>query len=91
MHHAPLLWKEMIGNEEIVFLHYMGAKPWMKSVQQRQNADWESEYPAYIELEKLWWKIRRGEATLKNGSLHHHLPFGPLSTYTDRYIDKKKY
>jgi len=74
MQHAPLLWKEMINNKELIFLHYMGAKPWMKNITQRQNADWESERPSYKELEKLWWKVRRGEATLKNGTLHHLLP-----------------
>ena len=74
MQHAPLLWREMIDNEEMIFLHYMGAKPWMKNIKQRQNADWESERPSYKELEKLWWKVRRGEAALKNGTLHHLLP-----------------
>jgi hypothetical protein len=30
-HHAPALWKDMVVNKELVFVHYMGAKPWQTS------------------------------------------------------------
>ena len=53
MHHAPLLWKKMVENKEIYFLHYMGAKPWMLDVNKRQGADWESENLTYKVLEKV--------------------------------------
>jgi hypothetical protein len=75
MHHAPGVWREMIGNKEIVFLHYMGAKPWMIDVAKRTNADWESENPTYKTLEKVWWKIRQGELEVdEDGTLHGSLP-----------------
>lgn len=61
MHHAPALWNRMIKSKEIVFVHYMGAKPWMTDVAKRTKADWESERPEYLELEKLWWSIRSGK------------------------------
>ena len=46
---------------EIVFLHFMGAKPWMESLEARRGADWEPERPSYHALEAVWWKVRRGE------------------------------
>ena len=77
MQHAPELWKEMIAKKEIVFLHYMGAKPWMVDLEKRKNADWESEAPAYPVLEKVWWKLRRGELVVdEDGGLHGSLPVG---------------
>ena len=75
MHHAPLLWKKMVENKEIYFLHYMGAKPWMLDVKKRQGADWESENVTYKVLEKVWWRVRRCLIVLdKDGSIHNSLP-----------------
>ena len=65
----------MVERGEIVFLHYMGAKPWMTELEKRKGADWESERPSYRVLEKVWWRIRRGElAAGDDGTLHRELP-----------------
>jgi lipopolysaccharide biosynthesis glycosyltransferase len=80
MHHAPKLWRRMVEKKEIIFLHYMGAKPWMKNLIQRKGADWESERPSYHVLEKVWWRLRRGELVVDDdGTLHGSLPKEVLS------------
>ena len=40
LHHAPAVWREMVERGEVVFLHYMGAKPWMTCPERRRGADW---------------------------------------------------
>ena len=50
----------------MVFLHFMGAKPWMTNPAERQGADWEESNGTrseYAELEQVWWQCRRGEIT----------------------------
>jgi hypothetical protein len=75
MHWAPTLWNRMVEQREIVFLHYMGAKPWMADLEKRRGADWESERPSYKVLEKVWWRVRRGELAVgPDGTLHGALP-----------------
>lgn len=51
--HAPQLWRQMLQGGELVFLHFLGAKPWMCDEQQRRAADWEEANPAYAALEQL--------------------------------------
>ena len=55
--HAPALWTELKGRA--VFLHYMGAKPWMLTDKEKQQADWD--YDGYDILENIWHKVRRNE------------------------------
>ena len=75
MHWAPALWNRMVRRREIVFLHYMGAKPWMEDLEKRKGADWESERPSYHLLERVWWRLRRGALEVDDdGSLHGSLP-----------------
>lgn len=65
--HAPGLWRELVANQEIFILHFVGAKPWMQDQEQRRRADWDADSQAFTSLESLWWQVRRG-----------HLPPGPL-------------
>jgi len=75
LHHAPALWKQLVEDKEIVFLHYMGAKPWTACPERRKGSDWEAERPSYHTLEKVWWKVRRGELKpAADGTLFHALP-----------------
>jgi len=74
-HHAPLIWKDLVENKEIIFLHYMGCKPWMTDIKKRIGADWESEMPAYKILEIFWWKVKRDDILCDDdGTLHGSLP-----------------
>lgn len=66
--HAPALWAELVHKREIVFLHFMGAKPWMADARARAAADWEADAPAYAALEEVWWAVRRGAAA-RDGDL----------------------
>ena len=59
--HAPELWRHILQGGELVFLHFLGAKPWMLDPCQRRAADWEEGNEAYAPLEQLWWRIRSGE------------------------------
>ena len=76
LHHAPALWGRLVRRREMVFVHFMGAKPWMASPEERRGADWEAERPAYRALEAVWWKVRRGELAGEGGSLLGALPPG---------------
>lgn len=78
MHHAPEVWNSLLDGGELVFVHYMGAKPWQLDLTKRAGADWEAERPAYLELEKLWWKVSRGEIKAVNdgGNILKHVPRG---------------
>jgi hypothetical protein len=71
--HAPELWAEMLMKREIIFLHFLGAKPWMKDIERRRGADWESERIEYTDyLEPIWWKVRVGGVKVgKDGTLLH--------------------
>ena len=71
--HAPDLWAELLVKREIIFLHFLGAKPWMKNIASRKSADWESERIEYTDfLEPIWWLLRRGGAKVgPDGTLLH--------------------
>lgn len=58
--HAPSLWNAMLEGGEIVFVHYMGCKPWWKDAAMSKASDWESERD-YSALEEVWWKVRGGK------------------------------
>ena len=49
----------------VVFMHYMGAKPWMNP-EARANADWE-EPGLYEWLEEVWWEVRNSETPPRGG------------------------
>lgn len=70
--HAPELWNALVAGSEVIFLHFLGAKPWMVDAVARRGADWESERPEYKCLEAAWWAVRRGEPP-RHGSLLHLL------------------
>ena len=71
--HAPSLWRELVEGREIIFLHFLGAKPWQTDASVRRGADWESERPEYAVLERVWERVRRGEAVGADGTLLHLL------------------
>jgi lipopolysaccharide biosynthesis glycosyltransferase len=61
-HHAPKLFASLLEDQEVTFLHYMGAKPWMDTSESRRGADWEANNAVYVQvLERFWWKIRLGQ------------------------------
>jgi hypothetical protein len=62
----------LIDTKSLVFVHYMGAKPWFTDLKQRQAADWEANTPAYEALEAFWWRVKRGE--VREGELLQHVP-----------------
>jgi len=72
LHHAPMLWNNLLDSQELVFAHLMGAKPWMSDPKARAAADWEAERPAYAALEATWWAVRRGEvvSSERDGALN---------------------
>ena len=54
---------------------HAGAKPWTACPERRKGSDWEAERPSYHTLEKVWWKVRRGELKpAVDGTLFHALP-----------------
>jgi len=69
--HAPSLWNEMLEGREIVFVHYMGCKPWWRDAAMRRASDWESERD-YSALEEVWWKVREGK--VGGGEVYASLP-----------------
>lgn len=71
--HAPKLWRELVSGREVVFLHYLGAKPWMSDANVRRGADWEAERPEYAALEGIWGQVRKGVAVAADGTLLHLL------------------
>lgn len=78
--HAPELWTELVARREIVFLHFLGAKPWMRDAATRKAADWEAERKEYThELEPIWWKVRLGAHVGKDGTFLYLLD-GPSTT-----------
>lgn len=65
-HHAPDMFATML-EEDVTFLHYMGAKPWMLEEKSRLGSDWEANREVYVSvLEKFWWKLRLGELVLSS-------------------------
>lgn len=71
--HAPSLWGDLVEGREIIFLHFLGAKPWQSDASVRRGADWESERPEYAVLERMWERVRGGEAVGADGTLLHLL------------------
>ena len=66
LHYAPAVWQRLILSQRLVFVHYMGAKPWMPTGSPaRLRADWEPDRPAYAALEELWWRVRRGQVAAR--------------------------
>eukprot|EP00750_Incisomonas_marina_P001759 INCI11631.1.p1 GENE.INCI11631.1~~INCI11631.1.p1 ORF type:complete len:403 (-),score=80.68 INCI11631.1:270-1478(-) len=52
---APELWDEELVHSAI-FVHFVGAKPWLTEPALRAAMDWDAD--GYEELERLWWNIR---------------------------------
>lgn len=77
LYHAPETWNRLLANDELVFVHYMGAKPWMRDAAKRVGADWEADRPEYLALEQVWWKIHRGEI-VPGEDVVGHLPIGKV-------------
>ncbi|KAH9255991.1 hypothetical protein BASA81_005767 [Batrachochytrium salamandrivorans] len=75
LYHAPERWNQLVASKEMVFVHYMGAKPWINDPIKRVGADWEADRPEYLALEQVWWKIHRGEIALGE-DVTVHLPLG---------------
>jgi lipopolysaccharide biosynthesis glycosyltransferase len=67
--HAPALWAELVARREIVFLHFIGAKPWMHDAAARAGADWEAERAEYAGLERAWARVRAGAGAGPDGTL----------------------
>ena len=92
LHHGPGVWRELIEKKELVFLHYMGAKPWMTDLKKRAGADWEAERPSYHTLEKVWWKVRNGELLPDaDGSILSALPLEPTPAAAEEAEEKAKH
>jgi hypothetical protein len=71
------VWNALLESKQLVFVHYMGAKPWQAEAGVRSAADWEAEHPAYAALERVWWEVRQGKAEAgEGGSLLGYLPRG---------------
>ena len=47
----PILWNDIV-KQEALFVHYMGAKPWQKSIDEKKLCDWD--YDGYDILEEFW-------------------------------------
>ena len=71
--HAPQLWAQLVAAREIVFLHFLGAKPWMRDAAARRGADWEADRAEYAALERVWVRVREGAAAAADGTLLHLL------------------
>ena len=48
----PILWKDIVMKRNALFVHYMGAKPWHKSIDEKKKCDWD--YDGYDVLENFW-------------------------------------
>ena len=61
---APELWQSLLS--ETVFLHYIGAKPWLPEAT-RHRMDWDVD--GYSTLEQLWWDVRRNHLEMDGETL----------------------
>lgn len=47
----PILWNDIV-KQDALFVHYMGAKPWQQSIDEKKLCDWD--YDGYDILEEFW-------------------------------------
>lgn len=50
----PILWDDIV-KQDALFVHYMGAKPWQSSIDEKKLCDWD--YAGYDKLEEFWHMV----------------------------------